>query len=185
MSAYLRDLIDISRLPTSHELRFNGRETQAVDDLRRKERQGSQRYAVEDVRQVMRHHPGTKHGFHDLLSRGMLVRVSSALDLNARLDELLVVFGQKLRSRWVIGEVEECQEGTKYGDQAFDDELELDERISHFRATKYCDEVLDRGCPLTNHRKPSSPALPLICPTLIDQGQQSCWAITGFPDPYP
>jgi hypothetical protein len=76
----------------------------------------------------MRHHPGAEHGFHDLFSRGMLVRVTSALDLDARLDELLVVFGQELGSRWIVGEVKERQEGAEDSDQAFDDELEADER---------------------------------------------------------
>ena len=64
----------------------------------------------------MREHPGAEHGLHDLFFRGMLVRVSSAFNLDARFDELLVVFGKELCSRWVVGEEEKCQEGAENSD---------------------------------------------------------------------
>jgi hypothetical protein len=53
----------------------------------------------------------------------MLVGVSSALDLDARFDEFLVL-DQELCPRWVVGQVEERQEGAEDGDQAFYDKLE-------------------------------------------------------------
>jgi hypothetical protein len=109
----------------------------------------------------MRHHSGAEHCLHDLFSRGVLVGVSSALDLDARFDEFLVILGQELCPRWIVGQVEERQEGAEDGDQAFYDELEEDEKISHFPTTS---EKEIRS--LTNQRKPSSPAAPLMCPTL-------------------
>jgi hypothetical protein len=54
----------------------------------------------------------------------MLVGVSSALDLDARFDEFLVILDQELCPRWVVGQVEERQEGAEDGDQAFYDILE-------------------------------------------------------------
>ena len=150
-------------LLTRHQLRLNGREAQAIHNLRRKERQGSQRHAVEDVSQVMRHHSGAEHGLHDLFSRGMLVRVASALDLDARLDEFLVIFGQEHCSRWVVGEVEERQESAEDSDQALDDELEVGKSISTFRQQPTrTRSVRTKTCSLTNQRNPSNPAAPFM-----------------------
>jgi hypothetical protein len=65
----------------------------------------------------------------------MLVCVTSALGPDARLDELLVVFGEELGPRGVVGEEEERQESADDGDQAFYDELRVDV-ISRFPAKK-------------------------------------------------
>jgi hypothetical protein len=46
--------------PTSHQLRLNRRKPQPIHNLRRKKRQRPDRYAIQQVRQVMRQHPGAE-----------------------------------------------------------------------------------------------------------------------------
>jgi len=122
----------------------------------------------------MRHHSGAEHRLHDLFSRGMLVRVASALDLDARLDEFLIIFREEIRSRRVVGEVEERQKGAEDGDQALDDELEVGESVSTFRQQLIgTRSVWTETFSLTNQRNPSNPAAPFMWPTLIHQVSES------------
>jgi hypothetical protein len=109
---------------TSHQLSSDGRESQAVHNLWREERERTQRHTVANVRQIMREHSGTEQCLHDLPSRSMLVGISSSSDLDAGLDEFLVVFSEPLGARRVVGQKEQGQESTEHGDEAFDDELE-------------------------------------------------------------
>ena len=81
---------------TSHELSFDRREPQAIDNCRREERKRSQRHTIANVGQIVREHSRTKQCLHDLPSRGMLVGISSSFDLDAGFDKLLVIVGEPL-----------------------------------------------------------------------------------------
>jgi len=54
----------------------------------------------------------------------MLVGISSSFDLDASLDEFLVVLGEPFSTRWIIWQEEQSQESAEYCDETFDDELE-------------------------------------------------------------
>jgi hypothetical protein len=159
---------------TSHQLRLNRRKPQPIHNLRRKKRQRPDRHGIQQVRQVMRQHPWTRNGLQDLLFRGMLVCVTSALDPDARLDELLVVFGEELGPRGIVGEEEERQESADDGDETFYDELRVDV-VSRFPAKKELGLGRRFVFRLTSQRKPSRPAVPFMWPTLDSQVQRSVW----------
>lgn len=53
----------------------------------------------------------------------MFIGVSSSLDLDAGFDELLVIIGEPLRARGIIGQEEQGQKSAEDRDQTFDDEL--------------------------------------------------------------
>jgi hypothetical protein len=53
----------------------------------------------------------------------VLIGVSSSLDLDASLDEFLVVFGEEFGTSGIIRQEGESQQGTQHRNEAFDDEL--------------------------------------------------------------
>jgi hypothetical protein len=54
----------------------------------------------------------------------MLIGISSSFDLDAGLDELLVIISEPLRTRGVVGQEEESKKSAEDRDQTIDDELE-------------------------------------------------------------
>jgi hypothetical protein len=151
-------LIDNAPL-TSHELSSDGRESQPVHDRRREERQRSQRHAVADVSQIVREHPWAEQGLHYFAPRGVFVGISTSFDLDASLDELLVILGKEFGAGWVVGQEEEGQQGTEYRDETFNDKLEM---------SSTCQLLFNhtmRESELTNQRNPSRPAAPFKWPT--------------------
>jgi hypothetical protein len=63
----------------------------------------------------------------------MLVGISSSFNLDARLDEFLVILGEPLGTRWIVGQEEEGQNSAEYRDEAFDDELESAQLVFRWR----------------------------------------------------
>lgn len=54
----------------------------------------------------------------------MLIGISSSFDLDARLNEFLVIIGEPLGARGIVGQEEKGQKGTEDCNQTLDDELE-------------------------------------------------------------